>query len=193
MDPTNWLPFYPDLPTRTRARLEPTLAGQPPYNTGIFPVPDLLAGLTFLPRFPDRVPHVVEPREQLIVTTAAIFVTAVAPESWLPIYPVIVPRPRLSAAARPSITEAPPSVQVVIAQSLAWGAGYPSRVPRVMSRQPDGAFSTVTPLVAASTIVCSELVNEALRSPVFLSPVLRSPGVVREGLTRPQLIAEALC
>lgn len=193
MDPTQWLPFYPDLLPRAWSRLDPPLASQPPYNVGIFPVPDLLATQTFYPIFPDLTPRRPFLREQTTVPAAAIFSTARAPTSWLPSYPALVPRPQLPVAARPEDAGPPLSVQMVIAQSLAWKARYPAQVPPPIFLQLGGFFYAIPPEVAAAAVTCVDLALDTLDQPGLLAESLTLPDFQGEGLGMPTFLGEDLC
>jgi hypothetical protein len=189
MNPTDWLPFYPDLPPRAlRVRQGPALA-QPPR---IFSAPDLLATLTFLPCFPDQVPH---RRSQIAWTERIIppFTAAIAPSAWRPIYPDRVPHLRLRAAAQPAYFEPPPSVQVLIAQSLTWRAIFPDRVVHHRPVDGGGSFDAIAPTTVAAGMGCLQLIDEALMSPAFVSERLTSPSFLAEALGSPALINEDLC
>jgi hypothetical protein len=192
MDPTNWLPFYPDLLPRRRALRGSALASQPPYSAAIFPVVDVLAGLTFLPAYPDRVPHVRETREQTTVTTSAIFTTILAPAGWFPAYPDQVPHRRLAIGNLPSA--APPfGYFVVVAQSLAWQARYPDCVAYHRPPLPAGAFWTIGPEIAAAGEPCVALGLDTFGAPALLAQVVSLPALIEEGLGTPALIDEDLC
>jgi hypothetical protein len=193
MDPTDWLPTYPDLLPRRPSPRWPSLAAQPPYNTEIFPVPDVLADLTFLPSFPDQVPHVTTTREQTVVTTAAILVTAIAPLAWLPHYPGTVPHRRLPAGGMLDYTAAPPGYQTGVAASGAWRARYPDAVPHRRPLQPGGSFDAVLPAVAAAGELCVDLGLEGLTTPALLAEALTTPTMIEEGLGTPALLDEDLC
>lgn len=192
MNPTDWLPFYPDLLSRRHGRLGPSLAS-PPYNAAIFPVVDVLAGLTFLPSYPDRVPHLRIPREQTGVTTAAIFVTAIHPLAWLPVYPQRVPRRRLSLGGHLSYAAPPLGYQMVVAQSLAWQARFPSSVPHRLPPKPAGLFWTIDPSIAAAGVFCVDLALDTFASPTLLAQTLTVPAMIEEGLGTAQLLDEDLC
>jgi len=193
MDPTDWLPTYPDRPARRRAPIADALASQPPYNPAIFPVADILASLTFLPSYPDRVPHLRETREQMIVTTAAILATAVAPLQWLPIYPPWGPRRRLPLGSLPAYMAPPLGEAMVIAQSLAWQAHWPDRVPHRRPPVPGGLTTwAVTPLVAASTVLVVDVLPTGLQSSATAVEGSEESTVAGEGVGTSTLIHEDL-
>jgi len=192
MDPSDWLPTYPDVLPRRRAPRWQALA-QPPYNTEIFPVPDVLADLTFLPTFPDRVPHLRVTREETWVTSAAITSTALAPLTWLGHYPLMVPHRRLPAGAMQEIAAPPPGYQVVVAASLAWQSHYPSSVPHRRPLQPGGSFSTVDPSVPAGEVLCMDLGLDTLTTTTMLGEALTTPTVLAEGLGTTTVLDEDLC
>ena len=193
MDPSDWLPFYPDLLPQRRARLGPSLASQPPYNAEIFPVVDVLAALTFLPSYPDRVPHLRVAREQMTVTTAAIFVTAIAPLAWLPFYPSRGARTRLPLGAYLSYAAPPLGYQMVVAQSLAWQARYPDWIPHQRPPAPAGLFWTIDPSIAAAGEFCVDLALDTFASSTLLAQTLTVPTMIEEGLGTAQLLDEDLC
>lgn len=194
MDPTDWLPTYPDRPERRRRPLADALASQPPYSSAIFPVPDVLASLTFLPSYPDRVPHLRVPREQLTVTTAAIFAAAVAPTAWLPIFPDRVPHRRTPLGAHLSCVAPPPGQEVVVAQSLRWLPHWPDRVPHRRSLQPTGMAWGGAPLNVLVGGVCGiDFALETFAAPALITQVVVSSGMVAEGLGSPAFIDEDLC
>lgn len=193
MDPTDWLPTYPDvLPPRRAARGE-ALASLPPYTTAVFPVPDVLASLTFLPSFPDRVPHLRVTREQTSVTTAAILVTAIAPQAWLPSYPPWGARTRVPLGAYPSYSAPPLGMQVVIAQSLAWQARFPGSVPHRRPPAPAGLFWTIPPEIPAAAVPCVAFGLETFGSPALRAQALTTPTIIEEGLGTTTLLDEDVC
>jgi len=177
---------------RPRHRRKQAFA-QPPYNFEIFPVSDVLAGLTFLPSYPDRVPHHHVTREQTVVTSAAIFVTAIAPLAWLPSFPSWGMRTRLPRGAYPSYTGPPLSYQMVVAQSLAWQAHFPDRVPHRRLPLLGGFFWAIDPSIPAGAIPCVDLGLETFGSPALLVQMLTVPTMIEEGLGTPALIDEDLC
>jgi hypothetical protein len=194
MDPTDWLPFYPDQLPKRRALVGPALASQPPYNIEIFPVPDLLAALTFFPSFPDQVPRHRVPRSESTVTTAAIFTAAVAPLAWLPTFPDRVPHRRMRLGSHLSCVAAPPGQQVLIGTSLEWLPSWPSQVPHRRSLQPAGAPPYIAPLNTVSAGLCGvELGLETCASPALITQIVVTPGLVSEGLGSPAFIDEDLC
>jgi hypothetical protein len=190
MNPTNWLPFYPDLLPRRHARLGPALASQPPYSTAIFPVPVIAGRLAFLPTFPDRVPHRRVAREQMIFTSAALGASAIGPLSWLSRYPDRVPHRRLPWGAHQEVAAPPLGYQAGVAQSLSWQAYGPDhvsthRVPLL------GLAWTIDPSLLFAP--CVALGLEGATSSVFLAGALRSPALLGEGLGTPALLNEDLC
>ena len=193
MDPTDWLPTHPDLMPRRRRRLGEALASLPPYTTAVFPVPDVLASLTFLPHYPDRVPHLRVTREQTAVMTGAIFVTAIAPLAWLPIYPAWGPHRRLSRGGMPFLAAPPPGFFMVVAQSLAWQARFPDRVAHRLPPKPAGLFWTIDPSIAAAGEFCVDLALDTFASPTMLAQALTAPTMIEEGLGTAQLLDEDLC
>lgn len=191
MNPTDWLPFYPDLLPRRHRRLGEALASRPPYSAAIFPVVDVLASLTFLPAYPDRVPHLRVAREQMTVTTAAIFVTAIAPLAWLSHYPDRVPHRYLPWGAYPEVTAPPLGYQMGVAQSLSWQAYAPDRVARQRVPVLGGLTWTIDPSLLSTC--CVDLGLEGAASSIFLASGLTSPAFLGEGLGIPALINEDLC
>jgi len=193
VDPTDWLPFYPDQLPKRRALIGPALASQPPYNTEIFPVTDVLAGLTFLPTFPDRVPHTRTTRETTWVTSAAVTATAVHPLVWLGRYPDRVPHRRTPLGAYQFLAAPPPGYLVTVAQRLAWLPKYPDRVPHRRLLPPAGAFWTILPAAAVGTICGVDLAQETFASPALITQALAHPDCLGEGLGAPAFIDEDLC
>ena len=193
MDPTDWLPTHPDLMPWRRRRLGEALASLPPYTTAVFPVPDVLASLTFLPSYPDRVPHLRVTREQMAVMTGAIFVTAIHPLVWLPRLPPWGARTRLPLGAYLAYAAPPLSYQMVVAQSLAWSARYPDRVFHDRPPAPAGLFWTIDPSIAAAGEFCVDLALDTFASPTLLAQALTVPAMIEEGLGTAQLLDEDLC
>lgn len=193
MDPTNWLPTYPDRPERRRSRLAPALASQPPYSSAIFPVADVLASLTFLPSYPDRVPHLRVPREQTGVTTSAIFTTILAPAGWFPAYPNRVPHRRLATGNMLAVAAPPLGYFMVVAQSLAWQARFPGSVPHRRPPAPAGLFWAIDPSIPAAGEGCVDLALDTWGAPGFLAQAVTTTGVSVEGLGSSGLISEDLC
>lgn len=194
MDPTDWLPFYPDQLPKRRALIGPALASQPPHNPAIFPVPDVLASLTFLPSYPDRVPHLRVTRESTLVNTAALVAPALSLLSWSPRYPDRVPHRRTPLGAHLSFVSAPPGQQVLIATSLAWLPYCPDRVPHRRSLQPSGAPTHVAPLNTVSAgVCCVEFGLDTCASPALIVQIVVTPGMVAEGVGSPAFIDEDLC
>lgn len=193
MDPSDWLPTYPDQLRRRRSRLAPALASQPPYNFEVFPVPDVLASLTFLPVFPDRVPHLRVTREETGVMTAAQIATIVAPLGWLPIYPLTVPHRQLATGSIPTEAAPPLGVQVLIAQSLTWQPGWPTSVPHHRPLQPGGLTWVPSPTVAAADALCVDLALDTFAAPTLLGQALTTPTALAEGLGTSTFLDEDLC
>lgn len=190
----DWQPVYPDLIPRRRRPLAGGIAAMPPWNTGIFPIPDLLAGLTFKAVFPDAVPHRRTPLASYEVSTGALFfVGVVHPTAFLPRYPDTVPHRRLSAAHHPAVAEPPPSQGIVVAQSLAWQARYPPNVVRRLRQPMAGAFYTIPPEVAAGAVVCLTWISQDVTVPTFLNEDLTVPSFLGEGLAQPSFLDEDLC
>jgi hypothetical protein len=193
MDPSNWLPFHPDLLPRRRRRLGEALASLPPYTTAVFPVSDVLAGLTFLPYYPDRVPHLRVTREQMAVMTGATLVTAIAPQSWLPIFPGWGARTRLPLGAQVSYTGPPLGYAAVVAASLAWQAGFPSAVPHRLPPKPAGLFWAIDPSIPAAAAICLDLGLDVFATSTLLTETGTAPALIVEGLASPRLLDEDLC
>jgi hypothetical protein len=194
MDPDSWLPFYPDLIPLRRSRREGGVASQPPYNVEIFPVADVLASLTFLPSYPDQVPHLRVPREQLTVTTAAILVTTIHPLVWRPTYPDRVPSRRLPLGGLPSYTASPPGYLVTIAQRMAWQARFPDRVSPRRFHQPAGAAWAGPPLsVIGAGLPCVQLALDTGATTTFIDQGLTTTEALQGGLGSSSLINEDLC
>jgi hypothetical protein len=122
LPPTDWLPVLPDrMPPRAKnAALRSQYVAWAPFSYEAYPTADLLAGLTFQPTFPDRMPRQPVKRQRFEVVTGALVTPAVAPVSWLPIYPNTVPRRKLSPALRTSYTTPTFGWGAVIAQQMAW-------------------------------------------------------------------------
>jgi hypothetical protein len=192
MNPTDWLPTYPDRPPRPARRRGQAFA-QPPYNPAIFPVPDVLAGLTFLPRYPDRVSHHHTTHEQTGVASAAVFVPAIASLAWLPTFPAWGGRTRLPRGAQQAYAGPPLGYQMVVAQSLAWQARYPDRVPHRRLPKPGGCCWAIDPSIPASAMPCVDLGLETFGSPALLAQAFTHPTLIEEGLGAPALIDEDLC
>jgi hypothetical protein len=194
MDLSEWLPFYPDVLPRRRSLQGPALASQPPYNAEIFPVPDVLAGLTFLPTFPDRVPHTRTPREMTWATSAAVTSTAVRPLSWGPTYPDRVPHRRFRLGNVLSLAAPPPGQQVYIATSLAWMPRYPDWVAHHRALQPAGATAFVAPLtIVSSGYPCIDLALDTCTTPTILAQGVTTSAFSQEGLGSPGFIDENFC
>lgn len=92
-----------------------------------------LGDLTFLPSYPDRVPHVVTTRESTWATSAAVSVPVTIPipaildaQMWLPIYPSRVPHSRVSRAQQGSMLAA---LAVAATNPVSWLPAYPVTVP----------------------------------------------------------------
>jgi hypothetical protein len=147
MDPTDWLPFYPDQLPKRRSLVGPALASQPPHNSAIFPVPDILASLTFLPSYPDRVPHLRVTRERTVVDIAAWAQLAISPLRWLSTYPSQVPHRRFQVARQIAYTGPPLSQAMVVAAALGWLPRYPDRVPHRRLPARGGEARVVTMIV----------------------------------------------
>ena len=193
MDPTDWLPTHPDLMPRRRRQLGEALASLPPYTTAVFPVADVLASLTFLPFYPDRVPHLRVPREQMTVTTAAIVVTAIHPLVWLPHLPPWGARTRLPLGAYLAYAAPPLSYQMVVAQSLVWQARFPGAVPHRLPPAPAGLFWTIDPTIPAAGEPCVDLALDTWGATGLLAQEVTSAGFSVEGLGSSGLISEDLC
>lgn|SRR3990167_1178024 len=191
MNPTDWLPFYPDAAPRRRPPYGPALVSQPPYTTAIFPVTDVLASLTFAPVYANRAPARRAPHETMVWTTP-LGPLPVSPLSWLPILSsALIRRPPRGCWVD---SAPPPSTQVVIAQSLAWQArgtdqrpvarGLPTRLRRALTW-------TVDPTIL--TAPCVDLGLEAVATTDLLNEALASPALIDEALGTPTLLNEDLC
>ncbi len=189
MDPTDWLPTYPDLPIRMPRRRESSVADLA-YSAEAFPVPDVLAGLTFLPLFPDRVPHLRILRELAQDAWPGEEVSLIFPLVWLGDFPDQVPHRRLPWGAHLP-AEAPPGAGVVVAQSLAWQAQYPSGVPHRFPPNLGGLVWTIAPSLLGAP--CVHLGLETTATTAFLAEALTLPALLEEGLGSPALIEEDLC
>jgi hypothetical protein len=192
--PDDWLPSYPDRPPPPRRTPAPVLASQPPHTPAIFPVPDDLASLTFLPSFPHRVPHLTTTREQTGASAGAWAVSGVHPLVWQGWAPPQVPTRRTPLGAHPTSSAAPLGQFVVTAQRLGWQARFPDRVPH---RRPPvwtgGLLWTVDPSIPAAAVVCTDLAADTLTSPALIAATFTHPRLLNEGLGSPALIDEDLC
>jgi hypothetical protein len=93
----------------------------------------------------------------------------------------------------PVLFEPPPGTQVVIAQSLAWQAKYPSQVHHTRPPNPGGTIESVNPGIAASGILCIELTPLGLTAPQLFGPALTIPVMLDAALGTPSLLGGDLC
>lgn len=195
LPPDDWLVPEPSLPPRRRS----TAAYAPavfwaPFSTEAYPVPDVLAGLTFLPSYPDLVPHPRWRRSQYEVNTGALLSTAVAPVAWLPVFPSRVPRRRLSVVARPSCFAPPAGAVVVVAQRQAWKARFPDRVSHQRPPVLAGSFWTIPPFAPAWAIGCGvHLAGDMLTTPLIVAEATTLTDLTLEVGTSTTLLGEGLC
>ena len=131
-------------------------------GSGILLDPTVTLGdLTFLPSFPDKVPHVRTKREMMWATSAATTSPKTIPipdilatKGWLPCYPDHVPH------RRPQLAPHRFDVAALAATAIAplgWLPSYPHRMPRrarlhAAARQPAWEGSTVFDVLVGQSI-----------------------------------------
>ena len=181
----SWLPFYPDLipraPSRHAQLLQQSLQRfEPP-----FVIPDL--EMRWKPIYPDRLDRPA-PRLQSELVTPAPFERIVAPEGFLPVYPVRIDRRLFHASQQSAFHAPPPGSFLVVAASLAWLPVYPVSIPHPQFR-PQGFV--VDPILPAGGL-CVLLDDVAVTSPTVADEVLTLSDLVGEAVTSPTIIEE-LC
>lgn len=179
---------YPDLLRRPR-RTPPPAVAWCPFSYNAYPVPDVLASLTFQPIYVDRTRRAPSrvPRWELV----APFPVAVAPLGWLPSYPDRIPARRLPPAQQLSGADVSGSL-VVVGQSLAWAPRLPAWLARRRPTFEQIAFLTPT-LVIAAGVDCLDFHEEAIVNPALADAILGAPAFHDTSLSRPALTGEEVC
>lgn len=187
MDPTNWLPTYPDVlaPARSRRVWDGALV---PHSTQAYPVPDTLANLTFAPRFPDRVPARRSPTAWIV--SSFLDPVTIYPLAWLPIFPERVPH--VPPLLQPLTGDPSFGYGAVVAASLAWQAVYPERVPVVVVLRPGGEPFWVDPSLIGLA-PCVHVALDAASATGFIAPVAVSTTFIDPAFQTTDLIGEDLC
>lgn len=187
MVPDNWLPFYPDR-LETPARRRDTSPAFLPHASAVYPVPNILASLTFFPRFPDRVPALRLPREGM--AAGLVDPLAFSPLVWLPVFPLRVPviPPRLQGLASDPTFGA----GLAIAASLAWQAVYPERVPHLTLFDVGGEAFWVDPSLLGLAPCVHVALDQAAQTG-FIAAQLPSTTMLAPSVTTTDLIDEDLC
>lgn len=189
------------LPRRRPWRLWPSRASRPPFSAAIFPVPDILANLTYLPSYPDLTPHRMAhshiPREQQGATVPPIDPSVIAPLAWLAILPAWRAPRSYPAVARPDLAPdlavPPPGEQVVVAQALGWRPIWPewSVAHFLHPWLPAAEGWSVDPSLL--TIACVALGLETTATTGMITETLTAPALIDEGFGAPRLIDEEIC
>jgi len=183
---------YPDRSPQWRTPRWAQAVGEVEHAVAVFPIPDILASQTFWPSFPDRVATTETARRHTDATLAAWSVTAIHPLAWTAVYPDRVAPRALPRAAHPAEAAPPPGQGVVVAQTLAWEAVTPARVPVWRLLDPGGQ-PWIPDLETLGLVPCLHLAEDAATTTALTDETLTVTALLDGELVRTALIDEDLC
>lgn len=189
-----FLSFYPNrLPEHPAPHVTWPSAFAVPYSKQAYPAPDILATQRFLPTYPPAARRQPRNFDRSFSTSSAALDQTIHPTRWQPTFPS-QPPPLHRSRSAPSVFEPPPSVGVVIAQSLAWRPTFPDYTTRAHRLTAGESFYAIPPSVPASVPgLCVELGLDAVASTDLRSEAATVSDLLDESAVSSSLLSEDVC